>query len=156
MKSSSTGEIKMWKKTTSHTHSKSAQLSTAAPRAISKSQITAPYLRNHIYELSAPEIGSSLSCAFCSSLEMLFICDYRHPLNKRCLCLRSKVFWQILNSSDSSERRVLKAEHLIWAGLLGVVCCRERDESVADGKYETRPQTSQTLHIAYAFGGASY
>lgn len=36
-------------KTTSHTHSKSAQLSTAAPGAISKSQITAPYLRNHIY-----------------------------------------------------------------------------------------------------------
>lgn len=49
MKSSSTGEIKMWKKTTAHTHSKSARLSTAAPRAISKSQITAPYLRNHIY-----------------------------------------------------------------------------------------------------------
>lgn len=65
-------------------------------------------------------------------------------------------FQQILNSSDSSERRVLKAEHLIWAGLLGVVCCRERDESVADGKYETRPQTSQTLHITYAFGGDSF
>lgn len=49
MKSSSTGEIKNVEKTTSHTHSKSAQLSTAAPGAISKSQITAPYLRNHIY-----------------------------------------------------------------------------------------------------------
>lgn len=51
----------MGEKTTSHAHSKSAQLGTAAPRAISKSQITAPYLRNHIYQLSAPEIGSSLS-----------------------------------------------------------------------------------------------
>lgn len=102
MKSSSTGEIKMWKKTTSHTHSKSAQLSTAAPGAISKSQITAPYLRNHIYWLSAPEIGASLSCALCSSPEMLFICDYRHPLNKRCLCLRSKV------SADSELLRFFR------------------------------------------------
>lgn len=96
MKSSSTEEIKMQgrveKKTTSHTQSKSAQLGTAAPRAISKSQITAPYLRNHIQQLSAPEIGSfSLSCDSSSSPEKLFIRDYRHPLNKRCLCLRSKV-----------------------------------------------------------------
>lgn len=65
-------------------------------------------------------------------------------------------FRQILNSSDSSERGALKAEHLIWAGLLGVVCSRERDESVADGKCETRPQTSLMLHITYAFGGDSY
>lgn len=64
-------------------------------------------------------------------------------------------FRRILNFSDSSERRALKAEHLIWAGLLGVVLCREGDESVADGKYETRPQTSLTLHIAYTFGGES-
>ena len=105
MKSPSTGEIKMWgKKTTSHTHSKSAQLRTAAPGAISKSQITAPYLRNHIYQLSAPEIGSSLSCALCSSPEKLFICDYRYPLNKRCLCLRSKV------STDSELFRFFREE----------------------------------------------
>lgn len=81
-----------WKKTQPPIYNKSAELSTADPGAISKSQIIAPYLRNHIEQLSAPEIGSSLSCALLSSLEMLFICDYRQPLNKRCLCLRSKVF----------------------------------------------------------------
>lgn len=161
MKSSSTGEIKnVGEKKKKHPplHRKSAQLSTAAPRAISKSQITAPYLRNHIYQLSAPEIGSplSLSCALCSSPEMLFICDYRHPLNKRCLCLRSKV------SADSELLRFFRGEstegRTPYLGRVarGGLYYRERDESVADGKYETRPQTSLTLHITYAFGGDSY
>lgn len=104
MKSSSTGEIKMEGKKQPPIHTANRRgLGSAAPGAISKSQITAPYLRDHISPLSAPEIGSSLSYASRSSLEMLFIRDYRQPLNKRCLCLRSKVFRQILNSSDSSE-----------------------------------------------------
>lgn len=67
----------MWrKKTTSHTQRKSARLSTAAPRAISKSQITAPYRRNHIYWLSAPEIGSSLvPCAHRQKCYLFVITD---------------------------------------------------------------------------------
>lgn len=141
MKSSSTGEIKMegGKKKQPPIHTANRRgLGSAAPGAISKSQITAPYLRNHISPLSSPEIGSSLSCASRSSLEMLFIRDYRQPLNKRCLCLRSKVLGRF--RTPQILQRVLEAEHLIWPALLGVVYCREMDESVADGKYETRPQ----------------
>lgn len=37
---------------------------------------------------------------------MLFICDYRHPLNKRCLCLRSKV------SADSELLRFFREESI--------------------------------------------
>lgn len=104
MKSSSTGEIKMEGKKQPPIHTVNRRgLGSAAPGAISKSQITAPYLRNHIEPLSSPEIGSSLSCALRSSLEMVFIRDYRQPLNKRCLCLRSKVFGRFWTPQDSSE-----------------------------------------------------
>lgn len=86
---------------------------------------------------------------------MLFICDYRQPLNKRCLCSRSKV------SSDSELLRFFREESVEGrTPYLGRVARggrlqRERDESVADGKYETRPQTSPTPRITCAFGGDS-
>lgn len=63
----------------------------------------------------------------------------------------------------------MKAEHLIWARFAGGWSSTERkserrrdgereraDESVADGKCETRPQTSLTLRIASAFREDSY
>lgn len=148
MKSSSAGKIKCGGKTTSHAHSKSAQLGTAAPRAISKSQITAPYLRNHIYQLSAPEIGSSLSCALCSSSEKLFICDYSHPLNKRCLCLRSKVLTdsELLRffREKSIEGRKPYLRKVAGGGLLqreGWKCCRweiwDKTSNFSDTPYHT-------------------